>query len=237
MLTSGDLKLSEPPMRSGETVQERAYRRLRRSIMTGAVRPGVALTIRGLAETLEVSPTPIREALRRLSAERGLAVLDNRRVMVPEMTVQKFEELLTLRIALETHAAERALPYISDKMIGDLEALDDELDKAFESNRYEDTIITNQAFHARLFEANPHQETMPMIESVWLQLGPFLRLAALDLKDHYRVDRHKEAIAALRKRDPVALRTAIEADIQDGIGHIGREGLLKKFVEAQGALP
>ncbi len=237
MPMSGDLKLSDPPARSGETVQERAYRRLRSSIMTGAVRPGIALTIRGLAETLEVSPTPIREALRRLSAERGLAVLDNRRVMVPEMTVQKFEELLTLRVALETHAAERALPYFSDKMIDELEALDDELDKAFESNRYEDTIITNQAFHAQLFQANPHQQTMPMIASVWLQLGPFLRLAALDLKDHYRIDRHKEAIIALRKRDAEALRTAIEADIRDGIGHIGREGLLRRFVEAQGIMP
>ncbi len=236
MHMSDDLILSSRSTRSGETVQERAYRRLRRSIMTGAVSPGVALTIRGLAETLQVSPTPIREALRRLSAERGLAVLDNRRVMVPEMTVQKFEELLTLRIALETHAAERALPYISDKIIDELEALDGELDQAFENNRYEDTIITNQAFHARLFQANPHQQAMPMIESVWLQLGPFLRLAAVDLRDYYRVDRHKEAIVALRKRDSVALRKAIEADIRDGIGHIGREGLLKAFVEAQGVL-
>jgi len=237
MRTSGDLKLSDPPTCTGETVQERAYRRLRCSIMTGAVRPGVALTIRGLAETLNVSPTPVREALRRLSAERGLAVLDNRRVMVPEMTVRKFEELLTLRIALETHAAERALPYISNMMIGELEALDSELDKALESHRYEDTIITNQAFHARLFQANPHQQAMPMIESVWLQLGPFLRLAARDLKDYYRIDRHKEAIDALRERDPAALRLAIEADIRDGIGHISSESLLRDFVEAQGVLP
>ncbi len=236
MPMSERLKLSDAPVRSGETVQERAYQRLRRSIMIGEVRPGVALTIRGLAETLDVSPTPVREALRRLSAERALAVLDNRRVMVPEMTVPKFEELLALRVALETHAAERALPYISDKIIGELAALDSLVDEAFASHRYDDTIIANQAFHARMYETNPDQQAMPMIESVWLQLGPFLRLAALNLRDHYPVDRHQEAIAALRRRDSVALRAAIEADIRDGISHIGCEGLLRNFVEAQGAL-
>ncbi|MGH1483163.1 MAG: GntR family transcriptional regulator [Geminicoccales bacterium] len=236
MGTSDRLELSGTPARSGGTVQEQAYRRLRRSIMIGSVRPGVALTIRGLAETLKVSPTPIREALRRLSAEQALQVLDNRRVMVPEMTVERFEELLALRITLETHAAERALPYISDKIISELATLDGLLDEALENHRHDDTITTNQAFHARLYQANPHQQSMPMIESVWLQLGPFLRLAALNLKEFYRIDRHQEAIAALRLRDPTALRVAIEADIRDGIGHIGREGLLRDFVEAQGAL-
>lgn len=231
MRMSEDLKRLDPPARTGETVQERTYRRLRRSIMIGTVRPGVAITIRGLADTLKVSPTPIREALRRLSAERGLTVLDNRRVMVPEMTLKKFEELLALSIALETHAAERALPYISDNMIGELAALDGVVDKGLEGNRYEDMIIANQAFHARLYEANPNQQVMPMIESIWLQLGPFLRLAALQLTEHYRIDHHQQAIDALKRRDPAALRAAIEADIRDGIGHIGREGLLRDLPE------
>ncbi|MEZ5931179.1 MAG: GntR family transcriptional regulator [Alphaproteobacteria bacterium] len=233
---SPSLKLSDLPASGGETLQEQVYQRLRRSIMIGEVRPGVALTIRGLAEALDVSPTPVREALRRLSAERALAVLDNRRVMVPEMTVQRFEELLALRVTLETHAAERALPYISDSLVSMLVSIDGLIDTALDNDDYEEVIVTNQAFHIRLYEANPHQQALPMVESLWLQFGPFLRLAALNLKEHYRFDRHKEAIEALRRRDPLALRVAIEADIRDGIGHIGRDGLLQAFVDAKGAL-
>ena len=236
MRTSEQISLSQSPVRPGETVQEHTYQRLRRAIMIGEVRPGVALTIRGLAELLDVSPTPVREALRRLCAERALTLLDNRRVMVPEMNLRRFEELLALRVTLETHAAERALPYISDSMINELDVLDKQIDEAFESDRYADIIVNNQRFHTRLYQANPHQQTMPMIESVWLQLGPFLRLAALNLETYYRIDRHQEAIAALRRRDPLALEAAIEADIRDGIGHIGREGMLQEFIEAQGVL-
>lgn len=224
------------PKPTGGTVQESTYQHLRRSIMIGEVRPGVALTIRGLAEKLGVSPTPVREALRRLCAERALTLLDNRRVMVPTMDVQRFEELLALRIALETHAADRALPYINERLIKQLITVDTFIDEAIEKNDYEDAIIGNQQFHADIYRANPDQQVMPMVESIWLQLGPFVRLAVSNLETFYQFDRHQEAIAALRQRDPLALRVAIEADIRDGIGHIGREGLLKDFIASRGAL-
>lgn len=72
---------------------------------------------------------------------------------------------------------------------------------------------------------------MPMIDSVWLQLGPFTRVALQDLGQYYTVDRHKEAIAALRKRDPIAVSIAIEADIRDGLSHVGRLGLIRQYGE------
>ena len=73
---------------------------------------------------------------------------------------------------------------------------------------------------------------MPMMESLWLQLGPFQRVAARHVADHYTVDRHKEIVAALRRRDPIALTMAIESDIRDGVGRLGREALKKILGEA-----
>ena len=51
---------------------------------------------------------PVREALHRLVADGALEYLDNRRVRVPEMTLSKFEEIISARTALETVAAVRA---------------------------------------------------------------------------------------------------------------------------------
>jgi hypothetical protein len=65
------------------TTQEYAYLRLRNAVMVGALPPGTGLTFRGLAEQLSLSPTPIREALRRLSSENAIKVLGNRRLRVP----------------------------------------------------------------------------------------------------------------------------------------------------------
>ena len=61
---------------------------------------------------------------------------------------------------------------------------------------------------------------MPLIESVWLQLGPFSQIAIAKLEKTYIVDRHIEAINALKQRNTFALRRAIEADIRDGIASI-----------------
>ncbi len=204
------------------TTQEYVYERLRAAIMTGSIRPGTTLTMRGLAEALGLSPTPIREAVRRLSSEHAIEVMQNRRMTVPQMTLCRFEELVALRVTLETHAAERALPYISDIMIENLSAIDDEMDKEIENCNLDQLTILNQKFHRTLYTVNPNQVAMPVIESVWLQLGPFQRRVIEQLKEYYLVDRHKEILEALKTRDVAALVFATESDIREGMSRNGR---------------
>ncbi|QIB34104.1 GntR family transcriptional regulator [Ancylobacter pratisalsi] len=214
------LDLVFEPRLHGETVQQWVFRRLRRSVMAGRFPPGQAVTIRGLAEALGVSAMPVREALRRLVAERALVLLDNRRVRVPEMTVRRFDELVAARTMLEVEAATRALPLVDAAFLRRLHALNRASDAAVETNDTEAMIETNLAFHAALYGRNADSVLLPLIESVWLQIGPFMRMALADLERYYPVDRHAEALKALEARDRTALRHAIEADIRDGIGHL-----------------
>lgn len=200
------------------TAQEYAYSRLRRALMVGSIAPGVPVTIRGLAELLDLSPTPVREALRRLSSQNALTVLENRRIVVPDMTRERFHELVSLRTALEIYAAERAFPFVSTALIDEIERIDDDMDKAVEGENRERLIVLNQQFHSKLFCANPDQLSLPMVESIWLQLGPFMRIALQHIGTFYVIDRHKEIIEALRNRDLASLKKAIDADIHDAVG-------------------
>lgn len=211
---------AQEPRLEGETLQQWVFRRLRRSVMAGRFQPGRAVTIRGLADDLGVSAMPVREALRRLVAERALVLLDNRRVRVPEMTARRFEELVTARTLLECEAAARALAVADGAFIDRLDALNGDSDAAVAAGDTEAMIETNLAFHAALYGGRSDNVLLPLIESIWLQIGPFMRLALADLESHYTVDRHAEALAAMRARDEGALRQAVEADIRDGIGHL-----------------
>jgi len=121
---------------------------------------------------------------------------------------------------METHAAEKALPYVRDEDIGKLEHIDASIDQAVAEGDVEATSLRNQDFHRSLYSTNPHQIVVPLIESLWLQLGPFSRIAISKLENTYIVDRHAEAIEALKQRNGFALRRAIEADIRDGIASI-----------------
>ena len=212
---------------SSESIKQWVYRTLRRAIMTGAYRPGHPLTINGLAETLEVSAMPVREALQFLVADGALEALDNRRVRVPLIDPDRFDEILSARIALETVAAERALPHIDFLRLARLQQMDALVDEAYASGDMERGIAANFAFHRCLYEVRSAAVLLPLIESLWLRLGPFMRLAAENLSEHYLVDRHAEALEAIRTRDATALKAAIAADIHDGAGHLGRAQFLE----------
>lgn len=209
--------------REGMTTQEYAYLRLRNAIMVGALKPGTALTFRGLAQQLDLSPTPIREAVRQLSTENAIEVLGNRRLRIPELGMGRFDELVALRITLETHAAERAFPYLSEIAIQEMTTIDDLMDEAVRNHDLDGLTRLNHRFHRLLYCLNPHQAAMPQIESIWLQLGPFQRQVIEKLNAIYTVDHHKEMLAAMRDRNLPALCTAIERDIHDGSIRLGRQ--------------
>lgn len=199
------------------TGQEYAYRRLRNAVMAGWLPPGASLTIRGVAELLELSPTPIREALRRLSSENAIEVLGNRRLRVPDMTPARFEDLVALRIALEIHAGARALPHVSDVVIDDMAKTDARIGMARRAGDLDRVTALNQTFHRRLYELPPDQASMPLIESVWLQLGPFSRLARENPHAVGVRDVHPAILAALSIRDCEALTAAIAHDIRSAV--------------------
>jgi DNA-binding GntR family transcriptional regulator len=213
------------------TITQWVYETLRGAVMNGQILPGRALTIRELAALLDVSPMPIREALRQLSAESALEIQGNRRVMVPTMTAMKFTELCEARIAIESHAAARALPYIDATRLAELHSLDRLIDHAQEDGNLEQISILNQNLHRLLYTSKPHHITLPLIESLWLQLGPFMRLATSKLEEHYVIDRHNEAMLAIEKQDAFALQLAITADIREGIAFAGTPELLHRFIE------
>ncbi|MDO6441897.1 MULTISPECIES: GntR family transcriptional regulator [unclassified Marinobacter] len=222
MISNGELNIPDIPAVSGTTTQEYVYERLRNAIMLGAIEPGTSLTMRGLADCLGLSPTPVREAVRRLSSEHAIQVKDNRRMTVPLMTSDRFEELIALRIAIEVHTAKRALPFISDVVIEKLTEIDDRMDGFVSERDLDQLTLLNQDFHRTLYTVNPAQASMPIIESIWLQLGPFQRQILTTVAENYEVDRHKEILAALSTRDVIALEEAITNDISDGAWKSGR---------------
>ena len=208
-----------------ELQHARVYRELREAIVTGRFVPGRPVTLRGVAEELGVSPMPVREALRQLVAERALEMFDNRRIAVPAMSSTRFAELCLARSLLEPELAALALPRTTGADIDAMVALDAAIDRALAQGDTEAYMRHNYAFHFRLYRAAGSAVLLPLVESLWLQVGPFLRMVVGRLGTSYVVDRHQAAVRALRDRDEVGLREAIRADILDGQEIIGRDVL------------
>jgi DNA-binding GntR family transcriptional regulator len=217
---------------SPRTQQERVYNRLREAILNGHFQPGRSVTLRGVAELLDVSPMPVREALRRLTAERALELFSNRRVAVPIMTITKLEEICDARVALETAAAERALAGIGEAELSHLREIDHAVNRSIDEHDVQAYISGNYRFHFTLYGYGNSEVTLPLIESLWMQTAPFMRLVL----DRYGLggqpDRHEQALDAIERRSSSGLRRAIELDIAEGPGGIGQAELDSVYAAA-----
>ncbi|WP_244534522.1 GntR family transcriptional regulator [Hyphomicrobium sp. CS1GBMeth3] len=209
------------------TTHESVYRGLRDRILFGGFLPGSAVTLRGLAEDLGVSPMPIREAVRRLIAERALKMQDNRRVLVPPMTSEAFEQIVFARKALEPELAARAMDHIGPAELRRIITHDKAVDRAMAAGDVHGYMENNFRFHFAIYK-HAHADTLlALVESIWLQFGPFMRMAYNRWGTSDLEDQHQAAIAALERRDRKALRSAIAADVSQGMTFIG-EIVLKR---------
>ncbi|CAM5773299.1 GntR family transcriptional regulator [Labrys miyagiensis] len=206
-------------------VHDKVYEAIRAGLVGGRFVPGRAVTLRGLADMLEVSPMPVRAAVTRLVAEGALALTATRRVSVPLMTRPRFEELVRVRILLEGEAAERALPAIDADRLAAIKAHDARVEECLAADNAEGYMQANHAFHFAIYSAVPSTVLVPLIETLWLQFGPFMRNVYDDLDMTGLVDQHHRAIHAIERGDAAALRAAIEADIGDGMRIIGETAL------------
>ncbi|OYW56432.1 MAG: GntR family transcriptional regulator [Hyphomicrobium sp. 32-62-53] len=211
----------------GLTTHEEVYRRLREQILYGGIKPGSAVTLRGLADELGVSSMPVREAVRRLIAERALLLQDNRRVMVPPMTRDTFEQILFARRALEPELAARALPKLTKKDIAAIEATDMAIDRAMRAGDTEGYMRANHQFHFSIYRKSEAWTLVALVESIWLQFGPFMRMAYGRIGTSTIEDHHEFALAAMQNGDVQGLRSAIDADIGQGMGFIGEAVLTR----------
>lgn len=195
------------------TLQDRIYTKLQKAIISGRFLPGETISIRGLAAALGTSPIPVREALRRLVAERALEVLPNGSVRVPLLTRERFHDLRRIRTLIEGYATEHAATKISAKEIGKLQKAYEAMEAAAKSGDRKTYLAANHKFRFIIYKAAKSSILLPVIESLWLQYGPFLNLAFEDEAIAVGLKHHRSAIEAMKRRDPVAARKAIQRDI------------------------
>jgi DNA-binding GntR family transcriptional regulator len=195
-----------------ETLHERAYDEVKKAIMGGTIAPGEPMTIRALAKALGTSVMPVREALRRLVAERALELLPNRSVTLPVMTAEKFDEISRIRVSLEGLMAETAAKLVTADELKRMSKLNEEMISRLRqgTKRY---LALNQEFHFQLYQAARMPQAMSIVETLWLQIGPFLHHVNTDFGQPDFLKNHDQVLKALAKRDGAKARAAIEADI------------------------
>jgi DNA-binding GntR family transcriptional regulator len=150
------------------------YERLRREIATGQLRPG-PLKLRPLAERFGTSPIPVREALRRLEADRLVSFVGNRAIQVNEVSAKELDEVFAIRSELETLALRLATPALKEpERLAELERLMALMDE--QADDPAEWRSTNEQFHKALYEAADSPRLLGLINNLWIVVEPYMRM-------------------------------------------------------------
>jgi DNA-binding GntR family transcriptional regulator len=174
-----------------------AYAELRRSILLGALPAGSRLPQYDLAASLNMSITPIREAIRRLSSE-GLVDLDSHRdARVAQISAAEARQLFEVRLLLDPSAIELAAGRRTDDDIAAIRAAAGRL-LPVTRDRGEEALVAHQAFHRAVYLASHNDVLTRLLDDLWDKSGRYRRLGLeLPSDDEYRkrdLDEHHQMV-------------------------------------------
>lgn len=202
------------PSNDRTAVHDLVYAEIRRSIMLGAFAPGEKVSLRSLADQVGTSLTPVRSAVSRLIAEGALETLPNRWVATPMMTADLFDEIVDWRVRMECQATRMAVGNVTSALIKSLKSISRQLIKEVESGGGRRTVLgLNHDFHFTLYRASRSKVLLPMIESLWLQAGPFSFYSLDSPKDLWDAQHHESILKGLQNHDADQTARGVKDDI------------------------
>jgi DNA-binding GntR family transcriptional regulator len=196
-----------------DTLQERVYRQVCDLILDGEIAPGQLVTIQAMADAFGVSHMPVREALKKLSAANALTLVSGRSIGIPNLNRERLTDLRNVRVEIEGFAASTAARHISGAELKQLQSECDDLKNAGRTDDVRTYLRANRAFHFAIYRAARSDTLLSIIESLWLQIGPYLNL--LRGSGNYTVSyiHHQMMVDGLKAGDGEKARAALQADI------------------------
>src|SRR3954468_24486353 len=191
------------PLADQTAMHDQVYDAIRQALINGRIAPGVGVSLRSLAAELGVSPMPVRDAVRRLVAERALAINPaNKRLSVPSLTAGRLEQLSQARLWIEPELAARAAPRADAALLKRLRELDAAVDDALKLGDVDAYMTANHDFHFPLYEGAGAEVLLARADGLWLLICPFMRVVFGRVgADVLVADRHSQAMEALKAHD------------------------------------
>ncbi len=209
-----------------------AYEYLKNAILDGRLAAGESLLEEQLALQLQVSRTPLREALQRLESDELVVRQSNGRLLVAPLSVQQVEELFTVRSLIEGLVARQATERMTPEVLEKLRRITETMEQAAREGRTEAVSLHGEEFHTLLYGLSQNRYTIRLLAQLKDQIRRYRRIGPVsDAERAVRAAgehrRMYEFMAAGRGREvELAMRSHIEASLASAVASVAK--LLEK---------
>ncbi|GAB3577735.1 GntR family transcriptional regulator [Amycolatopsis endophytica] len=191
-----------PPVRASERITDAVYESLRQAILSGTLPPGTKLSVPNLALRLDVSRSPVREAVVRLTWDR-LAVDEPRRgAVVARIDPQDLAELYEVREALEGVATRLAVQRGDSGLVPKLEQLLRQHIQAVGLDDVERHTKLDIQFHTAIRVASGNQHVIRQLDEIQAQVRLAMVTTAVTSGPSYAVEDHQRILEGIKSGDP-----------------------------------
>jgi DNA-binding GntR family transcriptional regulator len=211
------------------TKAEAVYRETRWRILTGALPPGTPVNQAELAAEFQMSPTPVREALRRLESEGLVVFVAHTMVTVSPLDLKELDDLYAIRVDLDSLAGRLAATNRTKQDMAKLTDLLDPLSTTEPRDRFE----RNRAFHRGVYAASGNQQLTRLLDQLWDRTERYrIVLVATEMDAGTRYERshsddeHRAIASAVFDGDSELVSKLLRAHVQNS------HDLIRAMVEA-----
>jgi DNA-binding GntR family transcriptional regulator len=197
------------------TKEEQVADFLREGIISGLFPRGSRLKQAEIAERLQLSITPVREALKLLEAEGYVTGNSYRGACVVPFDASASEEVLELRLLLESRLLRGTAEKITTQDLVELRAIADEFEQAFEAADRAAARGVNYRFHRRLYSIAAMPQTLHFVQILWARY-PFDLINAVEGRGKNAAKEHDAILRALLEGDASAAMLALRKHIESG---------------------
>ncbi len=184
-----------------DTAVKQAYDYIRSAIFNRTYPPGFHLREEVFAETLNMSRTPVRQAIRQLASEGLVDIKENRRSYVTDVADEDIDLIFDLVALLESYSVRRAAERLTSEQIDELRAIEDELEAADEDDD-SSFLEANARFHNLLHDASGSRLLRKMVDLVISYPMLFYLKAGVHTENKTAAKEHREIIEAIVEGTP-----------------------------------
>ncbi|MGO4669983.1 GntR family transcriptional regulator [Bosea sp. 2RAB26] len=222
-----------PPRRAADSA-ERAYRAIRQQLVEFKMRPEERINEVHLAQMLELSRTPVREALNRLASEGFVVFTPNRGFYFRGLDIDDLVDLFEMRSIIETGAFALACERVDQAGIERLQAFWEDARRRYANNDPDEILELDEAFHVHVAELAGNPEVVRQLIGVNARIRFIRRVQIENGPQHSSlVGDHSRIVQALAERDAAKgieiLRAHISLTFAEARSVL-KDALLKIFV-------
>ncbi len=209
-----------------KTLHEEIADNLREMIMSGELREGDKIKENVLCDMMGISKTPLREALRVLSAEGLIRLVPNRGSYVTTPTFEEIKEMFDVMRVLEGVCARTAVEKMRNRDLSKLEKLHQKLEENFRRKDQKEYIHQNNLYHAFVQELAGNK-TLNQIVNGLRQKILLYRFQSLNLPGRFEqsIQEHRSLLAAFRDKDPKKAEMLMKSHLKkqcDAMGQLAK---------------